>query len=78
MMQSFQTFIDRVENWRHEASNKFLKQLFSLLLIMLLLFSGTALTGCSQNPNPDQVTLLRCGTQIGIKNECSPKFNFYE
>lgn len=49
-MQSFQTSIDWVENWRHEASNKFLKQLFSLFLIMLLFVSGTVLTGCTSSP----------------------------
>jgi hypothetical protein len=69
MMQSFQAFVDWFENWRYEVSNNLLKQLIPLIVIMLLLFSGTFLTGCTQNPVPKNV-YVDCGTQVGIYNEC--------
>lgn len=68
-MQSFQTFVDWFENWRYEVSNNFLKQFIPLIVIMLLLFSGTFLTGCTPSQLPESV-YVDCGTQIGFFNNC--------
>jgi hypothetical protein len=68
-MPSFHTFMVGFENWRYDLSKNLLKQLIPLFVIMLLLFSGTFLTGCTPNFVPKQV-YVDCGTQIGIVNNC--------